>query len=66
LVDLRATARRQVPLTEIWHLVPASSVIGAGIGLAYGAMPGLIMAAVPVSETDAAAAALLPGRERAR
>ncbi|GAA1310152.1 MFS transporter [Saccharothrix xinjiangensis] len=41
-------------MTELWHLVLASSVIGAGIGLAYGAMPGLIMAAVPVSETAAA------------
>lgn len=43
-----------VLMTEIWHLVLASGVIGAGIGLAYGAMPGLIMAAVPVSETAAA------------
>src|SRR5699024_1177779 len=31
-----------------------SSVIGAGVGLAYGAMPMLIMQAVPTSETAAA------------
>ncbi|OUC98836.1 MFS transporter [Streptosporangium minutum] len=41
-------------MSAIWHLVLVSAVIGAGIGLAYGAMPGLIMAAVPVSETAAA------------
>ena len=35
-------------------LVVVSSIIGAGIGLAYGAMPALVMAAVPVSETAAA------------
>jgi MFS family permease len=34
--------------------VIVSAVIGAGIGLAYGAMPALIMGAVPVSETAAA------------
>ncbi|MFD8534168.1 MFS transporter [Streptosporangium canum] len=41
-------------MSAIWHLVLVSAVIGAGIGLAYGAMPALIMAAVPVSETAAA------------
>lgn len=41
-------------LSEIWQLVLISSVVGAGIGLAYGAMPSLIMSAVPVSETAAA------------
>ncbi|AOS64047.1 MFS transporter [Actinoalloteichus hymeniacidonis] len=41
-------------MAELWHLVLVSSVIGAGIGLAYGAMPALIMSAVPVSETAAA------------
>lgn len=40
-------------MSAIWQLVLGSSVIGAGIGLAYGAMPGLIMAAVPVTETAA-------------
>lgn len=41
-------------MSEIWQLVLVSTVIGAGIGLAYGAMPALIMGAVPVSETAAA------------
>ncbi|RCG32917.1 MFS transporter [Sphaerisporangium album] len=41
-------------MSAIWHLVLVSAVIGAGIGLAYGAMPALVMAAVPVSETAAA------------
>ncbi|GAA0607424.1 MFS transporter [Kribbella sandramycini] len=39
---------------SVWELVLVSLLIGAGIGLAYGAMPALIMAAVPVSETAAA------------
>ncbi|WP_408648546.1 MFS transporter [Streptomonospora mangrovi] len=43
-----------VLMSSVWHLVAVSTVIGAGIGLAYGAMPALIMAAVPVSETAAA------------
>ena len=43
-----------VLMTATWHLVLVSSIIGAGIGLAYGAMPALVMAAVPVSETAAA------------
>lgn len=43
-----------VLMSAIWHLVLVSAVIGTGIGLAYGAMPALIMAAVPVAETAAA------------
>jgi MFS family permease len=43
-----------VLMSQTWHLVLISCVIGGGIGLAYGAMPGLVMAAVPVSETAAA------------
>ncbi|WP_410610956.1 MFS transporter [Amycolatopsis sp. lyj-109] len=43
-----------VLMSATWHLVLISSVIGAGIGLAYGAMPALVMSAVPVSETAAA------------
>lgn len=43
-----------VLMSGVWQLVLVSSVIGAGIGLAYGAMPALIMAAVPVEETAAA------------
>ncbi|WP_434443311.1 MFS transporter [Lentzea sp. E54] len=41
-------------LSEIWQLVVISAVIGAGIGIGYGAMPALIMGAVPTSETAAA------------
>ncbi|GAA2696219.1 MFS transporter [Actinosynnema pretiosum subsp. pretiosum] len=43
-----------VLMSEIWHLVLVSSIIGAGIGLSYGALPALVMSAVPVSETAAA------------
>nr|WP_296773586.1 MFS transporter [Rhodococcus sp. (in: high G+C Gram-positive bacteria)] len=43
-----------VTMSEIWQLVAISSIIGAGIGMAYGAMPALIMGAVPPSETAAA------------
>ncbi|WP_030599482.1 MFS transporter [Streptomyces fulvoviolaceus] len=43
-----------VMMSEIWELVLVSCVIGAGIGLAYGALPMLIMGAVPTSETAAA------------
>lgn len=43
-----------VLMSTIWELVLFSCVIGAGIGLAYGAMPMLIMGAVPASETAAA------------
>ena len=38
----------------VWQLVVSSVVIACGIGLAYGAMPSLIMAAVPVEQTAAA------------
>jgi MFS family permease len=41
-------------MSEIWQLVLVSCVIGAGVGFAYGALPTLIMSAVPVSETAAA------------
>lgn len=41
-------------MAEIWQLMLVSALIGAGIGFAYGAMPALIMGAVPVSETAAA------------
>ncbi|MBN9734765.1 MULTISPECIES: MFS transporter [unclassified Pseudonocardia] len=38
----------------VWQLLVSSVVISAGIGLAYGAMPALVMAAVPVTQTAAA------------
>lgn len=41
-------------MSEIWQLVLISCINGIGIGLAYGAMPLLIMNAVPPSETGAA------------
>ncbi|MBO9521984.1 MAG: MFS transporter [Nocardioidaceae bacterium] len=37
-----------------WHLTLSATLIGAGIGIAYAAMPALIMGAVPVTETAAA------------
>ncbi|MFJ2016797.1 MFS transporter [Streptomyces nodosus] len=41
-------------MDQVWHFVLVSCVIGAGIGFTYGAMPALIMGAVPASETGAA------------
>ncbi|MEU3338949.1 MFS transporter [Streptomyces sp. NPDC006668] len=43
-----------VAMSQVWHLVLVSCVIGAGIGFTYGAMPALIMGAVDPSETAAA------------
>jgi len=40
--------------SEVWQLTLATSIIGAGIGIAYAAMPALIMGAVPLTETAAA------------
>ncbi|MFD6281261.1 MFS transporter [Streptomyces sp. NPDC060209] len=37
-----------------WGLMIVGIVINSGVGLAYGAMPALIMSSVPVSETAAA------------
>jgi EmrB/QacA subfamily drug resistance transporter len=47
-------ALNMVLMSEVWHLVLVSCIIGAGVGFAYGAMPALIMGAVPASETAAA------------
>ncbi|WP_051715515.1 MFS transporter [Nocardia rhamnosiphila] len=41
-------------LHSIWQLIVTGVVIGFGTGLAYGAMPALIMRAVPPSQTAAA------------
>ena len=38
----------------LWQLVLVSVMVGAGIGLAYGAMPSLIMGAVPPEESASA------------
>jgi hypothetical protein len=37
-----------------WEIMIAMLIVGGGIGLAYAAMPALIMGAVPVHETAAA------------
>ncbi|MCD9876191.1 MFS transporter [Streptomyces guryensis] len=41
-------------MTEVWQFVLVSCVIGSGIGFTYGAMPALIMGAVPPSQSGAA------------
>jgi EmrB/QacA subfamily drug resistance transporter len=41
-------------MSEVWQFVLVSSVIGSGIGFTYGAMPALIMGAVPPSQSGAA------------
>jgi len=40
-------------MSEVWHTVVIATAIGFGVGFAYAAMPTLIMAAVPASETAA-------------
>lgn len=37
-----------------WGLMLVGIVVNSGVGLAYGAMPALIMSSVPLSETAAA------------
>lgn len=39
---------------SVWGLVIVGCICNTGVGLAYGAMPALIMGAVPVSETASA------------
>jgi MFS family permease len=43
-----------VMMSEVWQLVVASCIVSVGTGLAYAALPTLIMGAVPLSETAAA------------
>jgi MFS family permease len=40
--------------TQWWEISLAWAITGAGVGVAYAAMPALIMSAVPVTETAAA------------
>ncbi|MCX2948814.1 MFS transporter [Lentzea sp. NEAU-D7] len=40
--------------TQLWQLLVCTVLVGSGIGLAYGAMPSLVMDAVPVGQTAAA------------
>ncbi|MGK3954065.1 MFS transporter [Microbacterium sp. I2] len=39
--------------SEVWHLLVANILIGAGIGFGYASMPMLIMRSVPQNETGA-------------
>ncbi|MEV6943326.1 MFS transporter [Streptomyces sp. NPDC051172] len=41
-------------MSQVWQFVLVSCVIGSGIGFTYGAMPALIMGAVPPSQSGAA------------
>ncbi|QIS15430.1 MFS transporter [Nocardia arthritidis] len=43
-----------VLMNSVWEIMVASMIIAGGIGLAYAAMPALIMGAVPITETAAA------------
>ncbi|WNV92059.1 MFS transporter [Umezawaea sp. Da 62-37] len=40
--------------TAVWQIVVASAVMGGGIGIAFAAMPALIMGSVPQGETASA------------
>jgi MFS family permease len=40
--------------SAVWHVILVSSIVGVGVGISYGAMPTLIMNAVPPTETAAA------------
>ncbi len=41
-------------LSQAWHVALVISLVGAGVALAYGALPDLIMRAVPTDRTAAA------------
>ena len=41
-------------MTELWHIILLSTLVGFGTGFAYAAMPTLIMHSVPPTETAAA------------
>ncbi|WP_326565864.1 MFS transporter [Amycolatopsis rhabdoformis] len=43
-----------VLMDNVAELITASVIIGAGVGIAYAAMPALIMGSVPVTETASA------------
>lgn len=43
-----------VLISEPWQIAVVISVVGAGVALAYGSLPALIMRAVPTSRTAAA------------
>lgn len=41
-------------MREVWHVALAATIVSAGAGLGYAAMPASIMSAVPTSQTAAA------------
>lgn len=41
-------------MDSVWQIMLASVLVAGGVGLAYAAMPALIMGAVPITETAAA------------
>ena len=41
-------------MSEVWHIILMSTIVGVGVGFAYAAMPTLIMHSVPPTETAAA------------
>ncbi|MGW6335224.1 MFS transporter [Nocardia rhamnosiphila] len=41
-------------MDTVWQIMLASVLVAGGVGLAYAAMPALIMGAVPITETAAA------------
>ncbi|MFF2088190.1 MFS transporter [Nocardia sp. NPDC058176] len=43
-----------VMMDSVWQIMLASVIVAGGVGLAYAAMPALIMGAVPITETGAA------------
>ncbi|WP_324197837.1 MFS transporter [Nocardia abscessus] len=43
-----------VLMNSVWEIMLASVIVAGGVGLAYAAMPALIMGAVPITETAAA------------
>ncbi|GAA5042478.1 MFS transporter [Nocardia callitridis] len=43
-----------VMMNSVWQIILASVIVAGGVGLAYAAMPALIMGAVPITETAAA------------
>lgn len=49
-----AYAAAQGLMSAVWQVALISTLVGGGIGLAYSALPTLIMGAVPTSETGAA------------
>ncbi|MGI8334843.1 MFS transporter [Actinomadura scrupuli] len=54
LVIALGYASSLVLMGSVWGLVLVGCICNTGVGLAYGAMPALIMGAVPVSETASA------------